>query len=648
MSPEAFHSQTSNQPHSAPLAAADMAEQYRSLFENSPDGIFQTSPQGRYLLVNAALAKLYGYPSREALMAAQPNLTGRLYVDPQRRQQFIQLMAQQDVIQNFESQVYRQDGQVIWISETCRAIRDGAGQVMYYEGFVRDICDRKRAEQSLKQRNQQLMDTLDQLEQAKRAAEAANQAKSTFLANMSHELRTPLNGILGYTQILMRDRDSPPKQQEGIGTIHQCGTHLLTLINDILDLSKIEAEKVELDPKTFYIKAFLEDLADLCRIQAEQKGLTFLYEAPSHFPDVVQADEKRLRQVLLNLLGNAMKFTARGQVQLRVSQNSQPSGSLDDRGHPLHSLRFEVIDTGVGIASADIERIFRPFEQVGRADSRAEGTGLGLTITPKLLALMGSQLQVDSTVGQGSRFWFDITLAGHQGEDIPPSPPNSNRITGYAGRRRTVLVVDDRRDNRAVITGLLEALDFRLIEAFNGQEGLRQAQIHRPDLIISDLIMPVMDGFEMTRQLRSLPDFASLPIIASSASVFEFDRQKSHRAGYNDFLAKPINFEDLLAKLQIHLNLAWVQVDAPPPPEVAAEILLPPPEYLQELHSALQIGHIAKVAEAAQTIKCIDPRFIPFAEQVAALADEFDDAAILELIQPQFSPSEPSSSQVQP
>ncbi|MEB3355650.1 MAG: ATP-binding protein [Synechococcales bacterium] len=630
------------------------AEQYRSLFENAPDGIFQTDLEGRYLRVNTALAQLYGYPSATELMADQPNLRGCLYVNPQRRRQFVELMQEQDVIQDFESQVYRREGGIIWITETCRAVRDESHQILYYEGFVRDISDRKQAEQAVLQKNQELMDTLVQLQQAKQAAEVANQAKSSFLANMSHELRTPLNGILGYAQILLRDRQLNSKQRDGIRTVHQCGTHLLTLINDILDLSKIEAQKIELNTQEVALQPFLEDLADLCRIRAEEKGLAFEYRTTGILPNAIQTDAKRLRQVLLNLLSNAVKFTRTGSVRFLVDSHlSAPLPAtvqvvLAPEDLHLYALRFEVHDTGVGIAPDAINRVFQPFEQVGEYSKRAEGTGLGLTITQKLLQLMDSQLQVESQPEVGSRFWFEVKLPGHQQAVAPQIVPIRQDIIGYAGPRRTILVVDDRRDNRAVVVGLLESLDFRLVEAANGVEGLAQARDRHPDLIIADLVMPVMDGFEMTRQLRQLKEFQATPIIASSASVFEFDRQRSQDAGYDDFLPKPIDVEDLLHKLRQYLNLTWICQDAPDPSRHVREnesgpdaIALPEPDELRDLYAAAQIGHIERILQEANRIRALDPRWRPFADRVLALAEEFDDVAILQLIEPQFSSPAP-------
>ncbi|NER83373.1 MAG: response regulator [Leptolyngbya sp. SIO1D8] len=499
------------------------------------------------------------------------------------------------------------------------------------------------------------METLEQLQKAKQAAEVANQAKSAFLANMSHELRTPLNGILGYTQILARDRTCTPKQKDAIQTIHQCGSHLLTLINDILDLSKIEAQKIELAQQEFHLLGFLEEISDICRIRATQQGLSFQYEVTGELPDVVQTDAKRLRQILLNLLSNAIKFTREGHIKLcirgsltRENQNNETAAVITPPTQPWpYGLSFDITDTGIGIAPEKLEQVFQPFEQAGDYSQRAEGTGLGLPITQKLVTLMGGTLRVESTLGQGSHFWFELPLLGRQGSIAASLTTNHHDVIGYEGPRRSILVVDDRPDNRAVIFGLLEVLDFQLIGASHGAEGLEKAMQNQPDLILADLVMPVMDGFEMTRRLREQEAFQTTPIIASSASVFEFDRQQSRQAGYDDFLPKPIEAEELLDKLAFYLNLTWIKetppnkhIQSPQPTleKVPEAIVFPPPEALKVLYEAALIGHIERITQEATRIKTLNATFVPFADQVLFLSNQFDDMAIVDLIEPQLSP----------
>jgi signal transduction histidine kinase/ActR/RegA family two-component response regulator len=396
-------------------------------------------------------------------------------------------------------------------------------------GFVMDPTERRQAETD---------------RTGRRVSEPNDRAKTEFLTTMSHELRTPLNAILGYAQCLDMDSGLNERQRRSVKAIHASGEHLLSLIVDILDLSQIEADRLELVPAPVALQPFLRSVAEIMRGKADEGGLILALNAACDLPDVVVIDERRLRQVLLNLLGNAVKFTDRGAVSL--------SASVEAREHDHSLVRIEVCDTGVGMRPEELATIFEPFKQVGDVRRREAGTGLGLTITRALIAAMGSDIRVTSELGRGTQFSFVLRMK--HGEPRQPSG-STQSSPGYEGHRRRVLVIDDVAHSRSLFADFLSSIGFECRVAENGLQGIEEVNKFLPDLVLMDTVMPVMSGLEATQRLRADPACAHLPIIAVSANATREHELDCLEAGANVCLSKPVRLDELASAIQQLLRL---------------------------------------------------------------------------------------------
>lgn len=514
-------------------------QNYHAIFDVSYDGMMIYDPLTQKALeVNPQLCELYGLSATKMLHVGLRFLGIGTTSENRRNLKKSIRKARKGKTQKFEWVGKHTSGRWFWTEVILKPISLVGQQRLLT--IVRDITDRKN--------------NLHALQKAKEDAEAANRSKSQFLANMSHELRTPLNAIIGFTQVMARDAKLDGEQQDHLRIINRSGEHLLGLINDVLEMSKIEAGQLSLNPSRFDLHAEIETLVEMLQLKANSQNLELICDRASDLPRYVETDEGKLRQVLVNLLGNGIKFTASGTVTLRVF----PLNRNDRRAR----LQFEIEDTGPGIDPEEMHYLFEAFGQTTLGQKSQEGTGLGLPISQQFVKLMGGEIQVESELGRGTTFRFAIPVTLAKSSDLPELP-FSRQIIGLAPEQPTyrILVVDDRSVNRKLLTQFLSPLGFQVREAANGEEAVAVWQEWEPHLIWMDIQMPVMNGYRASQEIRARPNGQDTAIIALTASAFEENRSLVLAAGCDDFVRKPFEERILYEKIAQHLGVEYLYDD---------------------------------------------------------------------------------------
>ena len=611
-------------------------EIFKIIFECAPDGIYLNDLKGYFIDGNRMTEMLTGY-SKQELIGRNFLSGGLLPADQIPKAAFL-------LARNLagkpsgpdELTLRRKDGTLVPVEISTYPVRVKGKMITL--GIARDISVRKRAEgeQSKHRENLETLvkERTKEFEDAKQSADAANRAKSTFLAHMSHEIRTPINAIMGFSQLMQRDDTLAPQQRQHLDIINRSGEHLLALITDILEMSKIEAGRTTLNPTTFNLLALLEDLELMFRMRTEAKKLTFAVEGLRKIPRYVEGDEGKLRQILINLLGNAVKFTGTGGIILRIRTCREEAGGV--------RLEAEVEDTGPGISEDEQKDLFKPFQQTQSGRLVRSGTGLGLAICKEFVNLMGGDISVISQEGKGSLFKFHI-LVGEGEVGFAENKPESHRVKrlrpGQPGCR--VLIADDEEPNGAFLSKLLGEVGFETRQVTNGKDAIEEFQAWRPHLILMDMLMPEMDGCEAARRIRAADGGAEVKIIGVSASVFAENRREALEAGADDFLTKPFREIALFDKIQRLLGVEYELSEkttaekalARPAAQgavTAKAVAALPQAFLKSMREAVIQADYDKIMGL---IDGIARRRASLAEGLRGLVERFEYSSLLDLLQ---------------
>jgi PAS domain S-box-containing protein len=563
---------------------------FRSIFENAAIGMALADLNGHCYQFNDKLLEFLGYSREELSTNSFDTITHPKDISLSEKYFQESLNGLRDYF-SFDKRFICKNGVVKWGNITVSLVRNAETKPKHFIVVIDDISARKEAQIAL--------------EKAKQAAEDANLAKSQFLANMSHELRTPLNAILGFTQLMARSRQLNPQHQEYLHIINRAGEHLLSLINDILDLSRIEAGKVELYQETFDLHNLLDAVEKMLVIKAKGKNLELVFEVEESISYCINTDPNKLRSVLINILGNAIKFTNEGRVILRVRGKK-----IND--HQVKVI-FEVEDTGVGIHPQDLKNLFNVFVQAKSGQQSGEGSGLGLAISQRFVNLMGGEIKVNSEVNKGSIFTFNI-IAGMERNNPNLALTFAKTVLHLSENQSSprILIVEDKQINRQFLTDLLSTTGFEIREAVNGQEAIALWQTWQPELILMDIRMPVMNGYQAIREIRRLESLRNLSnpvkIIAVTASVLTEEKHLILEAGCDDFIAKPVRESDLFSKIAHHLDVSYVYdtnsatVTKTPSKLEADDLLIMPQDWREELYKAAIAARSKKISQLINEI----------------------------------------------
>jgi PAS domain S-box-containing protein len=575
----------------------------RSLIESNIDALITTDPRGIITDVNKQMEALTGCTRDELIGAPFKDY----FTDPERAEAGIKLVLGEKKVTDYELTARARDGKETVVSYNATTFHDRDRKLQGVFAAARDVTERKRYEQSLQQ---------------------ANRSKSVFLANMSHEIRTPMNAILGFSQLMLRDQDLTPRQCQYLGTINRSGEHLLALINDILEMSKIEAGRTTLNPSTFDLPVLLNDLEMMFRVRTDEKKLSFSVATIGDVPQFIVSDINKLRQVFINVLGNAVKFTEEGGVGVRVR--------VDRQGPTGPCLRVEVEDTGPGISIDDQNKLFRYFEQTKTGQQAGTGTGLGLAISREFVRLMGGDIMMSSQVGRGSIFIIHLPLTEGEAQAVQAKDSLRHVLRLQPGQETCrVLIADDIEDNRQLLAQLLAPVGFEIRLATNGVEAVQEFEEWRPHLILMDFRMPVVDGHEAIRRIRGMAGGEDTKIIAVTASAMDDNRQELMGIGADDFIGKPFREAELFQKIHVHVGVEYHYAEDPTAAaqgevaELTPDFLADwPQEIIDSMREAVITADLDQLLATIQEMETRDPRI---AQGLRRLAESFQYQKLLDL-----------------